>query len=104
QERRSVEMTDAQRLEIGRDGGGSVEGEVLGQLHTIGGARNGRRHGVTLRSQRKPTTAAARRADRPPKWLAIRKRGQAVATAKRWKGWQGGTGSCRSPATAPSTN
>jgi len=45
QKRRSIEMADAERLEIGSERGGVIEGEILGELDPIGRERDGRRHG-----------------------------------------------------------
>ena len=44
QERRGVEMGDAEPLEIGRKRGRIVEAEILGQLDPISRNGNGRRH------------------------------------------------------------
>ena len=44
EKRRSVEMADAELLEIGDDGGGIVEPKIFGELYAVRRERDGRRH------------------------------------------------------------
>src|SRR5882672_5368950 len=44
QERRGIEMTDAERLQVGHCSRGIVKSEILGQLQAIGGERDRGRH------------------------------------------------------------
>ena len=55
-EGRGIEMRDAERLQIGHDGGGGVEIEIRGELQAVGRDRNGRRH-CAIRCARTPTRA-----------------------------------------------
>ncbi len=46
QERRGVEVADAEFFEIGHERGGVVEAEILGELQPVGRARHGGDHGA----------------------------------------------------------
>ena len=44
QERRGIQVRDAQRFEIGHDGSGVIEGEIAGELEAVGGNGDGGGH------------------------------------------------------------
>src|SRR6185295_15044880 len=65
EERRGVDVRDAERLEIGHDARGVVEAELLAELQPVGGERQS--HGATApRSRHRPPTAAMSPAARRP--------------------------------------
>ena len=81
QEGRGIEMADAERLQIGHDGGGRVEAEICGQLQAVGRDRNGRRH---------------HRCSDAPEHRPWRKRaGDLAAPDRRARGSIAGCGRCR---------
>ena len=51
QERRGIEMADAERAQIGHECGGLVEAEIRGELEAVGRGRNGGRHQASSDAQ-----------------------------------------------------
>src|SRR5690349_23622539 len=101
-EGRGIEMRDAERLQVGYDVGGALEIEIGGQLQTVGGERNGRRH-ASLRCTRLPTRAEVGRRYRRPRSV-FRSEMPRDARSRWMTGWLLATALCRrSCANWPST-
>ena len=96
-------------FEIGHDARGIVEAEILAELQSIGGERDGQAASRAPRSRRRPTRAAVRSAARRPRsarWPSDRSSAAAGCCRRGWPGSPAlrRCGSSNAPRSTPSSN